>query len=69
MRSNHPKSGNEMQPGAGRLGKNIQFWSNRASENSLHPGPDHGPMAKGPGRKLNHEASDDDYLPNVRRNV
>ena len=35
MRRNHPKSGNEMQPGNGRSAANIRYWQDRASENSI----------------------------------
>lgn len=54
--------------GESRNQSTINYWTDRVSENSLHPGRKAKPQAGGMGRSDdNHIADGESYLPGVRR--
>ncbi|WP_315766174.1 MULTISPECIES: hypothetical protein [unclassified Bradyrhizobium] len=53
--------------GCSRAESNLTYWSDRASENSLHPNRRSKPRLGGPGRSDKNHVGESDFMPNVRR--
>ncbi|NPU12046.1 hypothetical protein HL666_14840 [Bradyrhizobium sp. 83002] len=52
--------------GESRDRSTLDYWANRASENSYHRGQKK-PKAGGPGRTDKNHVGEDDYMPDVHR--